>query len=429
MGLFDRWLGDPMEKGERLLASGDARGALAAFERASPSVKRDHLVADARALVVRNLVTKADAAEADGHLEDAADWLRAALEEIDAAGDEDRTQLGDGLRARVGDLDSRIEEAAEARDREAYGLEVGSAAQGPEFELGDEALWDALVGMLRPGVARRYLAAGDVFEKACVLLHGGNVAAALDTLVMLGDNGVVLLERGRAHLLAGDAAAAARDLDAAWEMLGDQPVDLASSWSVPQLWAEAALEAGHASEVSARLEPLVDIDRMDLAEVYGRALLASGAAPEAARFLTDMLAYAPSPPLVRLLAEAAEAAGDADAGLAVLEESIAASCAGGSCGKTPLDTLNVHMLVERYLTRGQAADLERCRELLGQSIAQRGGRVGAVDCRLMARYLRAIGDDERAAEAEAAAAGAGGGEVVAESLAAGLGGGAGRAIL
>jgi hypothetical protein len=220
------------------------------------------------------------------------------------------------------------------------------------------------------------------------------------------DRGDAILhfERGRCRLLAGDLEGAREDLEVAWEGLGDEPLDSAGSLSVPALWGESMLGLEQYDEMLDRLEPLVDPDSGEeqLILLYSQALMASGSTQRAADLLAETMSASPGgyPEISRHLALALDSLGQRPQAIAVLEASIAPSCATGQCAKPPKHLPSFRLLAKLLLDDGGEAAVDRAGDLLEQMDRALGGRSGAVDQRLMARYYQLSGDPEAAAQAE-----------------------------
>lgn len=423
MGLLDRlFKKDPVEvlgRAEALLADGHAYQAL---QRVREVTKTPEVAARVSELERRCRLALADKAleeagfmEEEGELEDAADWVRTAIGQLEEAGVEDGREPE--LRRRLKDLRDRAREVK--RQRETGGLlgrwaEEDEELQGPD-PLSLEVLFDTLVGTLRDDVADRYLHRPLPFQQAYVDLNEGRLEeaeAAFDAL-LAEDPGdaVARLERGRVRLLAGNAAGAREDFEAAWPALGDEPLDQARELSVPTLWAEACLGQGDADAVIEGLSGLAGfaedapIDDADVAAVYARALVAANRLADARAYLEQAaLRFDGRQDLVVLLAGVLKRSGEVDRAIAVLERSIAPSCATGGCAKPPLHVPSARLLARLYLDR--TADGEeppkRVGGLLALIVQAQGGQATTDDLRLLIRFQHANGLDDEAAETEAA---------------------------
>jgi tetratricopeptide (TPR) repeat protein len=358
-------------------------------------------------------------AESEGDFEDAAGWVRSALEQL---GDDD--ERVPELRKRSKRLRARAREAEQARA--AGGLmgrrEEEDEHQGPDpLEL--EVHFGTLVGTLRDEVADRYLHRGIDFQEAYVDLNQGRLEEARSSLDALADrepdDPVVRLERGRCRLLMDDFTGAREDFEAAWPELGDEPLDQAGVLSVPILWAEACLAQGDAAAVVQGLAGLAGfaegaaVEDPEIAVLYGRALLEDGAdrgtgdesLADARAFLVQAAERFPRrPDLSHMLAQVLDRQGEWERAISVLETAIAPSCATGSCSKPPLHAPSVRTLAGLYLAHGaehEEAPLERVGELLTLLVREQGGQAMPPDLRLLVRYQRASGLDDEAEETEA----------------------------
>ena len=431
MGLRALFGKDPeadLDKGEKLLEREPVR-ALELAERAGKSdrheirARAEDLAARARARLLDNIYARADEAEGKGELEHAASWLEAALvherdepkrEEVAArrerlleTADEQHNPFGEGrARRRLLGGDEDDEGPVEA---------AGDAADPADDDVEDR--YETLVAMLAPEVAALYEDRPGAFRQAVVRLNDGDAAAALPLLEGLlaedPDDPVLLLERGRARLLLGDAAGARGDLAAARPTFGDGPIDATDSLSLPLLEGEAALAAGDARAAADRLAELADPadGRIELCQVYATALVELGD-EGAVAYAQDALAVFPRDPRLRLLlGEALARAGDLEGAIAVLERAAAPGAAGRG-GRTARHLPSLRALAELYLQRGDSPD--RAAELMAMVAHEQDGLLGAADHATLARYYRQVGDEESAAWSEAEAqrlTAAGGGEL------------------
>jgi len=410
MGIFGRLFQDPqrdLERAEKLLAGGEPFKALELAERAAASAAHRpgarELASRAREAIVASDLDRADRAEASEYWEDAAEWLRSALDHLEDGGR--RAEL----EARLASAEERAREAAagEPLDLRAF---AGGALEVEAGELSPEEVYEALVGTLKDEVADLYDGRPEVFRRALVDFHDGRVESALAALDELlasePDDPAALLERGRCRLASGDAGGARADFEAAWDRWGDEPLDHAGQTSVPGLWAEASLEAGAPEAVAERLEALAEPSRgrADLARPYALSLLAGERFADARDYLAAAVPrFGGDQDLPYFLAQALGRLGDRDGAVACLESAIAPSCAGGSCNKPPLHLPSVRALVVLHLDNGDGG-LERSGELLTRLARATGGRLTAEDQLLLARFHELDGHPAAAAEARAEAA-------------------------
>lgn len=405
MGWLDRWLGkDPageLERARRWLADGDPVRALESARRLERSrdmgVRSEaaSVLQQARDALVARTLDNARAAEKAGDPTDAADWLRAALQ-----------HLGDGvqraeLEARLEILERQIESSPPAA------LTGGEARDEPApeaFELDLDTRYEMLVGMLTDEMARRYENPSPELKEAVVDVNEGRAEAALarlDELVPRNPASPVLhFERGRARLMLERWAGAREDLEAAWSRLGDEPVDLAGSLSVPLLWAEATLGQGDPGAVLDRLrEPAAPEARNpDLSALYARALVESGRRDEARDHLAALRELYPErQDFPHALAELLAAEGQRSTAIRVLEIAVKPSCATGRCSKPPLHLPSLRLLTGLYLD--EKGPLSRIEELMVWISHAQGGTLAPGDHRLAARYHELVGDTRSAEEA------------------------------
>lgn len=432
MGLFSFIFGgDPgaeLDKAAGYLEKGDLVRALEVARKIEKQRHPAHmmrareLASRAQDALVSQCIERSLSAEQEGDLEDAADWLRAALERV-----KDPTQRAD-LESRLRHLLDRLDDVRagvrsdlraavrrmEGRDEEdlAPTRLFGAGGEGPQIEE-DEYVWNleahylTLIDTLKPEVAKRYEGRPEAFQRAYVALNEGQLQEArrqLDTLVAesAGTDAVLRFERGKARLATGDAAGAREDFEAAWTVLGDDLLDSADSLSVPSLWAEATLETGDPGTVADRLEEVAVLraEAMDLRafELRGRALLALERHDEARRLLAPAAArYPQAGALSYLLAQSLIASGEPRLAIHCLETALAPSCSGGRCSGPPPHVPSLQALAMLYLEQDHKVD--RVRELLAFSAQAQGGRWGEGDFRILARYHQARGDEQAAREA------------------------------
>ena len=402
MGLFSKNWAKELDRAEDLLRRDLPVRALEIAERAArkagPSL-RDRaveMVEGARQAVLASVLAKAAAAEAGGDLEDAADWLLAAVEQEPSA---DRRKELEARRRALLDRAERTDgpwpEAAQT-----------SAVMADEEVAADVGFqYETLIAMLGDETSALYEDRPVAFQQAFVDLNEGRTAAALEAFERLADavpeDPVVRLERGRARLLSGDPAAARSDFAEAWEAFGETLLDTHTSLLIPALWAEASLAAGHASEVAERLEPLASPATGDaeLCRLYATALLGAGRLDQAVAHLEAALSRLPGDPnLNLLLAQALAGAGHIDRAIAGLELAIAPSCAGGGCGRPAVHPPSFRLLARLHLEQGEG--LERARELMAMVANAQHGHLDSLDLEILAAYYEATGD--RAAAKDAA---------------------------
>ncbi|MDH3402767.1 MAG: tetratricopeptide repeat protein [Acidobacteriota bacterium] len=407
MGLFGRNWAKELDRAEDLLGRDLAVPALEIAERAARQAAGElraraaALVARARRAALASVLAKADAAEAAGDLDDAADWLLSAVEREPSA------LRRAELEARRRSLLGRGEDAGSSWSVRAETITVvaGETADEPDVSF----RYETLVSMLADELRGRYEDRPAAFQEAVVALNEGEAGAALAALEELAaaapDDPVLRLERGRARLLSGEAAAARGDLAAAWDALGAEPLDAGGTLLAPALWAEASLAAGDSEEVLQRLAALASpaTGHPELCRLYGAALLAAGRPARAVDHLDAVLALVPGDPELNLLmAEALVAAGEPARALTGLESAVAPSCAGGSCARPAAHLPSFRLLARLHLAPG--GDPERARELLAHVANAQQGQLGAEDLLILAAYYEATGDGAAAADAAAEAA-------------------------
>ncbi len=365
----------------------------------SESERIDALRQRAETQLFDSLLERAATSEREGKLSDAADWLLSALE-------------------RCADDDPRRPELTQRREALLDQLEINPFAEGPgtpEGEAGVEASveelefhYEAIIETLRPELAEIYRQKPAPFPNLVIALNQGETAVALEGLTELlaadTEDPILRLERGRAHLMAEDLAAAAEDFLAVWESLGDGHLDRAGTLSVPLLWAESTL-ADNPAAVVERLAELAVPGResVPLAEVYAMALLRMKDHGRALPYLQSMLRRYPSHvPFAHLLAQILVARDESREAIDCLEAAIGPSCSGGRCTAGPRHVPAIRTLAQLQLHEGE--DPARCAELMAIVASTQGGRLGADDHRILARYYQTVGDTAAAEHAEAEAA-------------------------
>jgi len=420
MALFGLFGSDPRRVLDRAAARLDRGDASGARDLAEPLLHdrdpghRDRaaqILEAARRALLDSTLARAAEAEREDRPADAADWLDAALQ---YAAEEGREEIATRRAA-------LLTKAAEDRVSLAFdagGSDEPLAAEGLHA-VDSGTAFDTLVQTLREDVAHEYAGRPESFRAAYLALNAGRfegARAALDALIegAPGDP-VYRLERGRARLLAGDAAGARADFEAVWERWGDEPLDLAGRLSLPVLWAQALHDLGEPEPIVERLADLADSSRDDpeLPLLYGRALLATDRVEEARAVLAAAAGWFPrDADLPLLLAEALARLGRRRDAIACLEAAIAPSCAAGGCNAPPLHPPSLHRLASLYLEevgeRHEDGDdgeeeLERAGSLLPLLARSQGGRFGAQQHRLAARWYELSGAPDTAGRARAEA--------------------------
>jgi len=440
MNLFRKDASKELDRAQDWLTGGDPVRALEVARRFADDKDAAHrsrareLAEQARQACLARALEQAAAAEAAGNVEDAVDWLHAALQHV--RDDERRGELERRLQAlqRRDDDEWDFPEAvaaehrrpeaveAEAEDGELDGepdgeleAELDGELDGDgeaAFDLDADSLYELLVDTLEDAVAERYAGRSTEFRRAYVDLNEGRTEEALEVLDRLAaaapSDPVLRFERGRLRLMHGDHAGARQDLEAAWEELGEAPVDRAGSLTVPALWAEAALAEDDHDAVLDRLGELADPRRgghPDVTALYARSLLATEQLDTARSLL--LLAVDRHPkrqdfPLA--LAQVLDRLGERELGIHCLETAVTPSCAGGTCNRPPLHVPSARTLAALHLDAGDAGEGDvkrhgtRAGELLQHVAAAQGGRFNLQDLRLLARFQEYRGDAAAAEE-------------------------------
>lgn len=395
-----------LDRAEDFLARGHAVRALEIAQKVQKkkhpavAVRADELVARCQDQVVANAVERSQAAEQAGDLEDAADWLRAALERV-----RDATQRSD-LEARLRGVLERLE--AEEVERPEP-LSVESDEPDPAHHAWDlESHYFSLIDTLVPEMAERYEDRPVELQQAVVDLNEGRseeALAALDALVAISgdDDPVPRFERGRSRLATGDSQGAREDFEAVWPVLGDDHLDLGGSLSVPTLWAEAALAVGDPHAVADRLGPRVnplahDDDPREI-ELLGEAYLALERYDDARKLLAPAAANFPRyGAFLHLLGQSLVHLGEPKLAIHALETAIVPACASGRCTGPALHAPALRLLASLHLDQEPHKKQERVEELLAYSAQAQGGRWMKDDFELLAR-LHDVRGQEAAAQA------------------------------
>ena len=438
-----------LNKARKLLAGGDGLGALRLARkvqgRARPPVSGEiaAFAEEARRAVIAAAEERAEASAAEGHYDDAAEWLRGGMDH--AEGEEERARLAARVRE-LQDLMAEAEAEAESAEagwrraaRDAGGDGAGDGEEGDEVEragprartgletlLGagvrfeppevvsagallpvDAEQYDAFIGSLRDDVAPRYRDRPPEFRRSIVDFADPDdsdaARAAIEALAEAApDDPVLHLERGRWRLARGDAAGARADLEAAWAEFGDQPLDLAGVVSIPEMWCEAALAAGDHASVLERLEERgeLTLDDPELSLYYAQALLAAGEDAGARDFLAESHERFPRrTDLTHLLAVTLHRGGAASAAAEVLERSLRAC--GRGCSPSDLHSPSLRLLAAVYAEAGRP--VERLGDVLLLLRGSLGGELEPADWQLQARYHDLAGDPEAAERARARA--------------------------
>lgn len=415
MGLFDVFKKDPetlLERARTALERGDATQALRLARQVGEKDPRAaEVVRRARQALADAACERAEKAEESGYLDDAVEWLRTAAANVDGARREELLGHAEALLQQAEEeAERRAEQAAAASQPVA---EEDDAEEGFASEL--DFAYEALVGTLDEDLADRYDQQPEEFRRAFVGLNEGRAEEARGVLEKLvdedPDDAVRRFERGRCRLHAGDYQPAREDFEAVWETLGDEPVDLAQTLSVPGLWAEAMLGLEKTGELVERLDGVADPSHGDptLCAYYAVALVKEEKLEEAERFLVKAVSVFPqNPDFSYQLAALFKRGGRTAEAIDVLETSIMPSCSSGTCGQVPKHLPSFRALARLYLDERRSP--KRVHELLDHIGLALGGQLGREDHVLTAEYHELIGDAAAARESRAAARHAGEGE-------------------
>ncbi len=406
MGFLDRlFASDPrrdLERAEALLAKGDADRALELSQRAEknsgPADQRraGDLVARVKERLATEGLEKAIAAASSEYFEDAAEWITVALNHID---DEGRRQELEEQRSAF------LARADDVEPEPLFGSAVESVPEAePDIDLDLDSHYEALIGMLTEEVVERYEGQPPKFRQAYIDLNEGRADEALVALEELaethGADPVIQLERGRCRLMFGDAEGACRDLEAAWGVFGNEPLDLTREMSVPSLWSEAMLNRGEAAALIERLADLAGPDGEDpnLSLHFAQALVVAGRFEDARDFLASVAEkFFNRPMFTFLLAQVLNRLDDRASAIHCLEMAIAPSCASGQCAKPPKHLPSLRALAAFYLDEG--GQTERVAELMRWVSLDLGGRLTGEDLALVAKCHEQDGEPEAAQRA------------------------------
>ncbi|MEM7247454.1 MAG: DUF6381 family protein [Acidobacteriota bacterium] len=362
----------------------DLDGGLAGRAKDLEGSAHDHLS--------RAAVESSEAYESEG-------WLDRAAEELDLAIEHCRDEAA---RERLTEKARQLQEAIEAESAAS-----GNTAGGDSGLNADES-YSVLVAMLREDVAERYADRSSDFRKAYVDFNEGRTEEALEVFDRLvedaPDDAVSRFERGHCLLALGKPEEARPDLEAAWELFGDESLDVSGSLSVPLLWADAMLELREHQAVVDRLQDLADPRNGNpaLSMRLAVARIELEQLDEANEHLGACCVVFPSEPAFsHLHASLLRTAGETGHAIEVLERAVAPSCASGSCAKPPLHLPSLRLLTSLHLDADDGTS--RAWELMQFVAAARQGQLESVDHYLLARLQRADGDEEAfARELEAA---------------------------
>ncbi len=416
MGLLSRFFGNPesdLERAEALLAKGEVAPALklaskVAGQAEGPMLERAAALARrARTSRMEAAIEKADRCEAT-HPQDAIDWLDLAIDDARALATdrgekaEDDTDVqalvarGKALQAELKRLDSEaLAESMMERVVEAPAPEEGEDAS----EIG----YDVLIGTLRDDLHADYAERPAPFRNAVVAISEARAEDALALLDGLdASDAVVRFERGRARMLAGDHDGARVDFEAAWPVLGDDPLDHQGMTSMPLLWADASMACDRPDEVAERLATMgqPDVVGVGITEARAQALLAAERQDEARSLLASALPRFPKAQNLRFLLAVALAGGDdADpaGAIGVLDAAVAACCSGGSCAGQAMHVPSLELLAT-LLLNDEASEPQRILDTINMAIHTRGGVTVSL-ARLQEHYHRRVGEEAAAAAA------------------------------
>ncbi len=408
MGLFDRFFSsDPskeIQKIEGLLNDGDNEKALKLAQRLE---KKNPAMQEAQVLLAKSLdamacgfLEKASRSESAGALSDAADWIEIALDYVPQ--EEKRT----ALKEKINLLRQQDEENSEPESA------VGPAkAKKPvaveDHDVDEEIHYVTLIGMLAPEVASLYEERDAQFRAAYIALNSGDAEQArigFEALLQENQNDPVLrLERARCALILEDPEVAQADLEIAWPSLGDEPLDLAGSISVPYLWGHAMMKMKKTLAIVDRLgeqaRPSNDFPGLSL--MYATALEQSEMYEPAVKFLVEAVKkFETMPDFPYLLAIVFDRQGDWEQAIHCLEGAIAPSCAVG-CAAPPKHLPSLRLLTSLYLSNNHQP--KRAKELLTFIAQTTNGQLRREDYLLLAEYHKQMDDLDAEAHARAQA--------------------------
>ncbi|REJ76919.1 MAG: hypothetical protein DWQ36_01810 [Acidobacteria bacterium] len=281
-----------------LLESGDARRALAAARKLDPGAvseeRRAELEASCERALLEATMARVDAALEVDHLEDAAEWIRIARQQLSTLRTKERAALESELAERIAVVEERSSRAAaEAmrRDLDAHRHDEADPDDDETPLEAAEQAFEVLIDTLGEEAAILYREAGArsaAFRAAAVAVSEGSARAALEQLEAIEEElraaPAVVLERGRALLLDGQFGLAREAFEAVEDHFAAHALDQQGALSWIELWSEAALESDAAAEVLERLESSQELSGATsptLLELHAAALRRAGREDEA----------------------------------------------------------------------------------------------------------------------------------------------------
>ncbi len=402
--LFGKDPADLVAKSERLLGRGQGVAALQAAEDALATgfeavrKQAEELVERSHGAILASALEEASRSKEAELWEEAAGWVDTAL--LHCFDDEEKKRLGALHQA-------YLNRAGVESSEEALGVPPTPAEAEHFSDEEDEEFYDyqyePLLALLRAEVATRYRGRSTEFRQAYLALAEGRADAAIgafeEALRETPEDPVLHLERGRCHLVMENFSSARDDFEVAWKEFGDEPLDQAEMLLVPALWAESMLGLEQWEAVVERLKGLADFGPEDsqLPLLFAQALVRTERGEEILEFLRDAAStYNEEPRFAFLLAQNLRVQGEFGEATACLEQSLAPSCASGSCAGSPdIFPPSLHLLIDLYLEAG--GPKERLRSLLELVPYAKRGALMVEDVELLARYCELETDSERSA--------------------------------
>ncbi len=392
-----------LERARKALDAGLPAEALDLFERARDGAgDRAELIeqatagmAEASAALVEMNLREADLSQEAGDLDGAMNHLQTALELCRDAATRAR------ITGRMGMMEDAL--AAEAEPQALFTTEGAVGEEDPP-----EVAWELLLGTLVDEVAEEYRERDDAYRDAVLDLNAGSLDKAVKGLEAYRkedpDDPLVRFELGRAYLSLERFKDAARELAAAREDIGFDPIDRAGMLQVGLLEADALLGIGQAPAARALLDAAVEDqgENVSLMFLKGRIELAMDdhdAVEETFGRVTKL-----APKMVEgsmMLGQSRLVRGDAAGAADVLETGIKSHCGTGTCQVQPVSAPAARMLVQCYLDQG--VKLRDAEDLLLQIKGSQEGHVTWADHLLWGRLHEKRGDAAKMIEARQAA--------------------------
>lgn len=381
-----------LARASKALDGGLPAEALDLFERAEKdagegselaSQAREGIGKAAAKLVEMNL-READLSQEAGDLEGAMHHLQTAQELC----------RDDRQRSRVTDRMAMMEDALVA-EAEPQALFTTEGAVGEEDA--PEVEWELLLGTLVDEVAEEYRERDASYRDAVLALNSGIIEEAVGGLEAYreedAEDPLVRFELGRAYLSLERFDDAARELAAAREDIGFDPIDRAGMLQVGLLEADALLGIGKSREARALLDAAVEDQGENVSLMFLRGRIEMAMEDHDAVEDTFGRVTTLAPKLVEgamMLGQSRLQRGDPAGAAEVLETGIKRHCGTGTCQVQPVSAPAARMLVQCYLDQG--VKLRDAEDLLLQIRGSEEGHITWADHLLWGRLHDAHGN-------------------------------------